>query len=451
MLKTVTYLTQKKLRLAKFNITDKGCSLILDKSIPLVNSFVDTTKLKEVFQKEGLYKTKVTCCIFRHEVGVRFFNFPSHDRKEIARMVDYEATELLPLKPEETTTRYLILNSQKNGYSDVLVVVTHRMEVAKLIQKFQDSAVEIDTLSLSSLAILNCVRYSNTTKENSILEKNFLVVYLEDGIVEIIIAKKGIMVFSRGFLISDAKNFYQVLIGEIRHSMEAFFNSTKESKLERIIVGGADSTSKEIEEMFKKHFDIPITVEKNVDIAYGLALSDDRELNLLSDEFIEKRTAKRLKRKLLISSLLVVANIFLVAAIFLVSLNNKQAYLKALEKELNRLKPEAQATQNKIQKLRMIQTQLTSQLLILDAITDLINVTSDGTTLNMLSLNEEGVMVVRGQTKTLGDVLDFVSAIEKSPYFMKSHLNYSSRRKTKNEELIDFEIQANLETEQKTR
>ena len=67
----------------------------------------------------------------------------------------------------------------------------------------------------------------------------------------------------------------------------------------------------------------------------------------------------------------------------------------------------------------------------------------------MLSINEQGVLVVRGQAKSLGEVLDFVGSLEKSPYFKNSHLNFSSRRKLKNEEIIDFEIQADLDKAQK--
>jgi len=445
LLKTVTYFTKKKLRLAKFSVTDKGCKLILDKKAPLTEGGLDSAKFKEVFQKEGFSKTKITCCIPRHEVGLRFFHFPSHDRREISRMVEYEATDILPLKPEETTTRHLILNLGKDGYSDVLVVVTHKMELVKLIKKFQDCGIEIDILNLSTLAIFNCLRYLTRQRKDMVLGKNSLFFYLEDAVAEIIIFKNGTMAFSRGFLIAEAKKFFQVLIGEIRHSMEVFSGSAKDDKIEKIILGGPDAANNEIIDVFKKHFDIPVVFEKDIDIAYGAAVGEGEGLDLLTDEFIEERKVKRIKNKLFLSGLLLLANILILAAIFLVSLNNKQFYLATLEKELTRLKPQAQATQNKIQRLRMIQAQLTSQALILDAITDLVNVTSTATTLNMLSINEKGVIVVRGQTKALGDVLDFVSAIEKSPYFSGSHLNYSSRRKMKNEEFIDFEIQANLE------
>ena len=448
MLKTAVYLTKQKFRIAKFNINSDGFKKLQDIHIGLKNGALDEAKIKEVIQKEGIAKTQLLSCLFRHQVGVRFFSFPTHDYHEISRMVGYEAAELLPLKPEEITTRYLVLNKKQNGYADTLVVVTHKEEVLKLIVGFQKFGLEIDALNLSSLAILNSLRYLMLRNKDPILKSSFMIIYFEDGAVEIIIAKNGVLAFSRGFLIGEGKNFSQVLISEIRHSIELFFNNTKQRKLSKIIIGGFYPDLDQIADVLKKSFDIPFSVEKKIDIASGMVFTQKQEINLLSDEFLQRRMRKKLKKKFFISSVLVIANILLVAAMFWMMLKNKESYLRELEQKLAQLKPQAQVVQNKVQKLQMIQTQLTSQLLILDAITDLINVTSATTTLNMLSINEQGVLVVRGQAKSLGEVLDFVGAIENSPYFKNSHLNFSSRRKMKNEELIDFEIQAHLDKAQ---
>ncbi len=275
-----------------------------------------------------------------------------------------------------------------------------------------------------------------------------MIVYFEDEAVEIIIAKNGVLAFSRGFLLSEGKNFSQVLISEIRHSIELFFNNSRQRQLSKIIIGGSHPDLEQIADVLRSSFDIPFSMEKKMDIASGMIFAQGQEINLLSDEFLQKRMREKLKKKFFISIVLVIANILLVAAMFWMMLKHKESYLKELEQKLSQLKPQAQALQNKAQKLQMVHTQLTSQLLILDAITDLINVTSATSTLNMLSINEKGVLVVRGQAKSLGEVLDFVGSIENSPYFKNSHLNFSSRRKMKNEELIDFEIQADLDKAQ---
>ncbi len=445
MFKTVVYFTKQKLRIAKFNITGDGFKKVQDASIELKNGVFDEAKIKEVIQKEGIAKTQLISCLFRHQAGVRFYSFPSHDQQEIFRMVGYEAAGLLPLKAEETITRHLVLNKKENGYSDTMVVVTHKTEVLKLIESFKKLGLEIDTLNLSSLAISNSLRYLMRRSNDPILKSSFMIVYFEDEAVEIIIAKNGVLAFSRGFLLKEGKNFSQVLISEIRHSIELFFNDTKERKLSRIMIGGCHSNLEQIAQVLQSSFDIPFSVEKRMDIASGMVFAQKQEINLLSDEFLRGRMRKKLKKKLLVSGMLVVANILLLALMFWMMLSNKESYLNELKQRLAQLKPQAQAVQKKVLKLQMVQTQLTSQLLILDAITDLINVTPATSTLNMLSINEEGVLVVRGQAKSLGEVLDLVGSIENSPYFKNSHLNFSSRRKMKNEELIDFEIQANLD------
>ena len=209
MLKTAVYLTKQKLRIAKFNVTGDGFKKVQDINIGFKNGVFDEAKVKEVIQKWGITKTQLLSCLFRHQAGVRFFSFPTHDHQEISRMVSYEAAELLPIKPDEATTRYLVLNKKENGYSDTLVVVTHKAEVLKLIESFQKVGLAIDFLNLSSLAILNSLRYLMLKNKDAVLKSSFMIVYFEDEAVEIIIAKNGVLAFSRGFLLGMGKNFSQ--------------------------------------------------------------------------------------------------------------------------------------------------------------------------------------------------------------------------------------------------
>ncbi|MFH1062730.1 MAG: hypothetical protein V1747_07610 [Candidatus Omnitrophota bacterium] len=443
MIKTVIYFTNKEARIVQFNINKQLIKIVKDKSIALENKEINPLAIKNLVLKQGIVKTNLAGCLFRHQVSVRFFSFPSHEDAEIGRMAQYEAAELLPLKPEETIIRYLILKKRDNGYSDTLVVVTHKEEVTKLLDKIKASAMEIESLNLSSLALLSGLKHilgKNISDSND----NVLLVYVEDGAVEIIIARNGIIEFSRGFLTEDINTFAQVLISEIRHSMELFFSNAGENKLKKIILGSPNGELKAIAEVLKQRFSVPIQEEK-MDIAYGLASLGNSGVNLLSNEFILKRKLRSFNKKIVISCLLLFVNILLCGGIFMIQLNRKQAYLEKLNTEIAGRKPQAQAVQNKLRKLEIVKAQLSSQLLILDAITDIVDISPVSTNLNMLSINEQGIMVIRGQAKTLQEVLDFVGAIEKSMYFTNSHLNYSNRRKLKDMELIDFEIQSKVE------
>ncbi|MFH1459299.1 MAG: PilN domain-containing protein [Candidatus Omnitrophota bacterium] len=445
MLKTISYITKQNFKIVLFNITTDSLQVVKEKSFALKNGMIDFIPIIDFLKKEGLLNVHIVSCLFRYQVGARFFSFPSPDEKEIAKMVNFESAELLPLKPEEIVMRYSVLNKNNSGYSDTFVVVVPKEEVRQFVEKFQKTQLDIDILSLSSLAIFNCVKKVAESKNGIGLKNNTMVVYFEDNIIEVIIIKNKKLEFSRGFLVNDNKNFFQVLISEIRHSIELFFSNLELKKLEKIIVCGVNIDLKKIADTLAAIFEIPVSVNQKINIAYGLALDDENRINLLSDEIIAKKIKEKLKKKLIICGLILLVNMILAAAVFFVSLNNKKAYMAKMDEEILKLRPQAQEIQNKIQKLEMVEMQLSSQALILNAITDLANVTSSACTLNMLSINEQGQLLVRGQTKNLQDVLDFVSAIEKSAHFKNSHLNYSSRRKIKNQEVIDFEIQADLD------
>ncbi len=440
MLKTIIYFTNKKIRFAQFNLSKQSLKLVKNSSIAIDNLKNNSAAIKDFISKQKIAKTNIIGCLFRHQVSVRFFSFPSHENNEIDKMVQYEAAEMLPLKPEETIVRYQLLKKRDNGYSDTLVVVTHKEEVTKLLDKFKDSAIGIESLDLSSLGLIRCLKnYLN--KEN--INDSVLLVYIEDGIVEIIIARSGIIEFSRGFLTEDIDKLPQVLISEIRHSMELFFNNSEDNKLKKIILGSPKTDLKEISEVLKQRFDADIQ-EVKMDIAFGIASLDSSGINLLSNEFVLKKNQQALKKKISIGFILLFVNILLLCGIFMVQMNSKQQYLEKLNKEIAMRKPQAEAVQNKLRKLEIVKQQLSSQMLTLDAITAIVDIVPVSTNLNMLSINEEAVLLIRGQAKTLQEVLDFVGSIEKSKYFINSHLNYSNRRKMKDRELIDFEIQSKI-------
>jgi Tfp pilus assembly protein PilN len=442
LVKTIIYLTKEKIRLAQCNVSNESCVLLKEKKIPLEQSSFDAEVLKSAVLKEGFSAQRLHSCLFRHEVGVRFFSFPSHDPQEIARMAAYESAELLPLKPEETTTRHLVLESRSDGYSKTLVVVTHREEMTKRIEQLQAAGIIVDTLSLSSLALFNCVRRLAGATTDTVM-----VVYGEDAAVEILIIKDGKLVLSRGFLVIDQKTFAQVLISEVRHSMEALHHAEPAADIKCLIVGGCDTDLTLMSGTLSGHFEIPVTIEKSLDIACGLAMPGGARVNLLSDALLAGKTRARLKKKILITGMLFVINSILIGTVFTVSFRHKARSLEALQTKLSRIMPQAKAVQDKLTQLRLVRHQLRSQALILDAITDLMNAASASCTLTMLSINEEGVLIVHGQTENLQAVLDLVTELEKSEHIEKSRLNYSSRRKTKDKELLDFEIQAALRIE----
>ncbi|MBI4845564.1 MAG: PilN domain-containing protein [Candidatus Omnitrophica bacterium] len=447
MLKNVIYITRKKIRFAQFGIRREATKLLKDKSIALNADKPLGEVLKEITRRERLDRKDFISCFFRYQVSLRFFTFPSNNLEEISKMVSYEAAELLPLKSEEVVTRYLVLNKQKSGYSDTLIVVVHKDEVLKFSSYFQGTGCSINILSLSSLALFSCIKKVVAEKDKSFLEKNIMLVHFEDGTVEIIAVNKGRLVLSRGFLLHSVKNFYQMLIGEIRQNIELFFTESKERSLDQIIISGfADLQG--IEGVLKGHFNVPILINKCVDIALGLALCSEQSVNLLSNEAISLHLRKNFSKKIMSMFLLLFFNLILLGAAFSLILNNKNDYLNRIEQKLALLKPEAQSVQNKLAQLNMMQKQLHSQILILDAITELINsASSSSIMLNMLTINEEGILIMRGQANNLQEVLDFIKGLELSPYFQNTHLSYSSLRKLMQKEVLDFEIQAELNKE----
>ncbi len=444
----IFYFTNRCLKLVQYKVSGSSTEKIKEKTLPYGEDTFNPQAIRTLFQKEGFFKSRVVGCLFRHQVVARFFVFPSQDPDEVARMVRYEASDLLPLKAENMITRYLILNQRGGGYSDTLVIVSHKEEINKIVKFFNAAGLRIDAINLSTMGLLECMREVFFKRRQAGIKSNIMLVHFENEIVEIIAARDGHLSLSRGFVVDRSRNITQVLLSEIRHSMELFFDQTKTKHMDRIVLSGHREDLPDLARMLEEHFEIPLSVEDRIDITKGLANKNVERVNLLSDEFMLNKLDQKLKKNFLIFSALFLINVFLLSAVFFVGLNNKRRYLKRLKVRLIRLKPEAEAVQQKLEKLKVFQNQLSARVLILDAITDLVKNVSPSCTLSMFSINEQGVLVVRGESKGLQDVLDFVLELDKSPYFKNAHLNYSSRRKLQDRQVLDFEIQADLNRKQ---
>jgi len=440
--KTTLYMTTQGMRLTQFTLRRGTWKQLKDVTVPLPEAG-EAVDIPAILQREGFARSALVGCLFRAQASVRFFSFPSHDEQEISRMVEYEAGELLPLKPEETIARFCVINRQPDGYAHTLVVVTPREEIQRLMGFFPASGAAVERVDLSSTALFHCWEQTVAKTDPTHAAQVQLLLYFDDGLMELLVIDRGILVFSRGVAIHQPQQCGPAVISEVRHSIELFGSQTGK-QIESILVSSRRECV-ELVSTLQEHFSLPIQRTDQIDLAYGLISNRSRAINLLDDKLLQQRSRRQWRRKLILLGSLVMANIVMFGLILFVVISHKRAYLEELKSRLADIKPQARALQDKIERIRIVSVQHRSQLLVLDALTDLVRSMPQGCSLHMLTINEQGAVVIRGQATTLQDVLDFVVQVEKSPYFGRSNLNYSSRRKVKDQEIVDFEIQASVD------
>ncbi len=440
MIKTIIYLIAHHIRIAQFDVSRESCRLIEDRSIDLQ----DPETAREEMEKSGTPVTGAQSCLFRFQVGLRFFVLPTQEEGELKRMTEYEAAEILPLRPEEIVSRYKVLEKRLDGYTEVAVVVAHRDEVSRHLEILQGLGIEVESLNLSSLALFRAVQKFILEKDPELSQVPVMLVYCEEEVMEIIIVSDGKLRFSRGLGIDKKQNFSQILISEVRHSLELFSEDRRESP-QKILVAGNRSDLQKVNTVLESTFSLPVSAVADIDLATGLALEEDGAVNLLNEDFISARRGQSLKRKLALATGLLLLNTLLVLALFFTSGIQKQGYLRRLEESIQQGAPAARELMEKLSRVQMARDQQMSQMLILEALNDLVRIAPADCTLASLSVKEDGTLIIRGQAASLQNVLDFVRELNKSRFFRNAYLNYSNRRKQAKREKVDFEIQSGLE------
>jgi hypothetical protein len=83
-------------------------------------------RLKEVWGLKGLKPGAVLIANPSHLTTVRLFTLPSVDPKEIQEIVALQAERHTPYAKEEILTDHLVIESDRSGYSRVLVIISHQ-------------------------------------------------------------------------------------------------------------------------------------------------------------------------------------------------------------------------------------------------------------------------------------------------------------------------------------
>ncbi|MCM8812614.1 MAG: hypothetical protein NC924_01595 [Candidatus Omnitrophica bacterium] len=433
------YRTSTKLRVCRFQAVKDTLHLLKEHVIPAPE---DAVQLAALLRAEGFAGEPLIVGLARQNTTARFFRFPTQQAREIDKMVRYEAQAMLPLKPEEIVVRYQLLRKRPDGYSEVFAVVAQREDVLTAVRVIEEAGARVDGLALSTLALNAAVQEQLRPGKArpGWAAETFALAYVEDGGAEFCVYHQDALAFSRATSLSGAA----ALCAELRRSLELFAQEHADKSVGCVVVAGAPEAADAVEAL-QRELSLPVIRDPALDIARGLAAPIAESVDFLDDRRIAARRQRRLRRLWGIAAALALVNAALLVLVFLLTENRRQQEIAALERRVAAAKPQAQEIQRKLQKIELVAGQRRAQVLTLEALTDIVRLSPAACTLNLLTLDESGVLVARGQAERLEDVFAFVDALDKSDFFRDSHLNFSSRRKLRDRELLDFEIQARLD------
>lgn len=377
-------------------------------------------------------------CLPRSQISIKYLSLPASDDAEIKKMLEYELNNLFPLKPEELIVDYQITQKEPKGYSDLILFAAPKEAVLNQILTLKRAGIVLDAINISTVSLFNQFCLKNKPPAN------YLIVYFEHALMEIIFISKNKLLFSRE--ISAKQNTGKTdLIKAVR--LAADILKDKGHLIDKISVGGSSWDLEDFAKELENTLGSKATVDNTLRILDGLTISDNENalrVNLLPQEIKLNKEKNRKKRLALYLCALLLLNLSLAANIAYLNLKAKQEYLYQLKSEIRKIEAPASELKKKKLSVVMLKNYLNSNRLALKLMSELYRVAPEKINLSVLDIvirNASAVMTVSGQAKDSGTALKFSNAIKNSGAFKNADVKYIKKiSASSQEQTVDFEI-----------
>ncbi len=417
-------------------------------------------ELSEVLKKLEYNNNPIVVSLPRHNATCRYIKIPAQTAAEIEKITLLQAPRYLPYPPNELITAYQVILTDKGGYTHVNLIIAHKDAIQRYIRVFQALNIKKFSVVLSPFGLCNLYRYLNP-KEN----QPVMLIDIDLPITEAVIVSGGKTLFSRSFkVIQRQENWPDLFIEEINKTVNAYLKEATGQTPIRAIIFGSPNNSQGFADIISEHLHLPVEAvsykeglpageaflsgifktDNSLAGLMGLALEEIPEsLSLLPKDVKDsfKRTSRKAERLRLI---LLICGIILLSALGAAkTLDNKARYLQRIKIEVNKIAKEAQALEEIDKRSKILERRSKNRLSSLDTLYELHKIMPSEISLASFNYDEEeGQVVLRGQTPELNSVFTLVARLEKAAAFrnLNIRVRYATKKKLQSGEVVDFEI-----------
>jgi Tfp pilus assembly PilM family ATPase/Tfp pilus assembly protein PilN len=454
--------TESSLKVIKCSSGNNSKRQFLGLASELIPSDIDDTKLTErliqVFKSLGYAHNPIIVSLARNKATCRYLKVPTHDPKEIDKIVTLQAPRYLPYPANELITGYQILSTDKEGYCDINLIIAHKDVIERYVKIFGELKTGKYSIILSSYGLTNF--YNHIIPEKHEIA---MVIDVDAQQAELIIICEGKVLFSRYFKADRSMAGWENLFtGEINKSRDAYLKEVSKDAPGKIFIAGSRNTCQGLSQILNIQTGLPVEILSHEKIALpnnmleklsntdnsfvslvGLGLGDTEEsLNLLPLD-IKEGIRRLLRRKRYLQVISYISAIILIFGLGMAkNLDNKTIYLRRLKAELNKISKDAKPLEEIERRFRLLEGRAKKTTTGMDVLYEVHRTIPEGVVLVSLNYEEGNQVVLHGYTSELKSVFEFVSLLEKSPVFKKFNIKvrYASKKRTQSGEILDFEI-----------
>ncbi|MCB1194594.1 pilus assembly protein PilM [bacterium] len=449
-------------------------------------AFTEVPAIIRSFLKEhGFKRQRAASCFPRNLSTIRFLHLPSVNARELKEMVDFQSMKQIPYNKEDMIVDYEIVSQGGEGYSNVLLAITHRNVIFQHLDTLEAAGLNIERIDINSRGIFRAYRYFAQIPETAADGKPKTA----DALIDIDYAHTTIQVmdednllFTRAItlginhlLLKEKKyqeesanaNWQAELIEELYRSFAVFYREHTDYKLRKILLCGGAGNFLHIEQNISARFGIPVEMYSftdKIEFAKGLNVPAQingkqvslmgviglllpgayRPLNLIPPQVKSARKRQHRLAKLSVTALLCLGLAIAGSYKFYEAVNVKALQIESLQQQVGALAPRVDRLEAMRSKIEVIREQFTGKRSSLDFLRELYVVIPEKIFLSAFLYDETKYIVIKGTAENMSEVFDLIPKLENSPYFEKVSSRGVKRRKVADKEVIDFEIQCSL-------
>ncbi|MEA3328976.1 MAG: pilus assembly protein PilM [Candidatus Omnitrophota bacterium] len=404
-----------------------------------------------------------------HLVAVRNLELPSTDLTEIKDMVELQIGKQTPFSRDEIVYDYQVLGTNREGYSGVISAIVQREIIERYFRILEGAGFKAEgrKMALSSEGLVDWARFVYKQPEAG---KPYVLIDVNHTASDFEVILNDKLIYSRsislGFLQfeQDFGRWQEKFVEEVKHSIYAYQNEMLDKEISQILISGAEPLVKGLNaDILKERLGLGVGViapfksiplaggtltvrdagTKGVSVSalLGLALAYPRqEINFIPQELRIEKKLKEKGRDLYFLGIYLILILVIVSSIFLGRMHNKERYLSRLKQEVSGTRARVEKLTNMITEVKIIKDRLTTEGILVRFIYEIHKAVSPDVHLASIRFDGKDHLTIRGVSKTMSEIFNFVSALEDSRCFRNVKTKYATKHKVKNKEMANFEI-----------
>lgn len=417
--------------------------------------------ITETLKQEKIKEAPVVLCISRSQAMFWNLTLPSDDEKELRQMIELNVARIVPDKREQVIYNYAIAGKNERGFSQVTLAIIQRDFITKQISCVESAGLQVDDILLSSFGVFSMVAHRYRHEINP-AEIN-LILDVDADFVDLLIVSANALLSSRSINIGaqqlgEEPNIKK-LMGEVRQAVVVFHSQESGQKPARMFICGARANSDLIAASARQELGIdvklaflplegqnlPDSVSLTAPVEFVSNANSSQGIDFAVPEIQIRKSLRQKTREIMIAGALVFYLCFVLAGIAGSRQYVYQGYEAQLAKQLAHNSRMLGDTAEQYRQQEFIKARLDERRLPLIFLGYLLKSLPSEIAVKYVNLNQERKVILKGEAQELSDIYKFVSLLEKTAFCKDVKSRSTRKRKVKDRELTDFELNFSLE------